>query len=88
MKIVIDIPEVLFDRVKNAQSVCDMHGTDIVNTFTCIQNATVLPKEHGDLIDRDTIQMSAEKFHSLGDLHTAQWIVDNAPIVIKSDRGE
>lgn len=77
MKIVIDIP----DELVNDHSI-------VAVDINYIKNGTVLPKGHGDLIDRNTIQMSAEKFHSLGDLYTAQWIVDDAPTVIEADKGE
>ena len=88
MKLVIDIPEkylssniidvTLFTGANN--TITDVNVEDEYAEFQ------VLPKGHGDLIDRSTVQMSAEKFHSLGDLHTARWIVDNAPTIIESDK--
>ena len=51
MKIVIDIPESVYRRLKAGD-------TNAGNTFhdaalASIINGTVLPKGHGDLIDRD-----------------------------------
>ena len=83
MKVVIDISE---NEYKFLQQ-CVKSGVGSKGD-KYIANGTVLPKEHGDLIDRDTVQMSAEKFHSLGDLYTAQWLVDIAPTVIEADKGE
>lgn len=82
MKIVIDIPDEIYKDIKNWK----IHNFDYRIPLSCILEGTVLPKGHGDLIDRNTVQMSAEKFHSLGDLHTAQWVVDNTPIVIPTDK--
>lgn len=81
MHIVIDIPEEEYLMYK--EWVAD-ECANIEQTI--IAEGTPLPKGHGDLIDRNTVQMSAEKFHSLGDLHTAQWVVDNAPAVIPADK--
>ena len=88
MKIVINIPE----KYLNSNIIDVTLFTGANNTITDINiedeyaEFQVLPKGHGDLIDRSTVQMSAEKFHSLGDLYTARWVVDNAQAVIPSDK--
>ena len=84
MQIVIDIPDGYVGVVMSNQR---MEGSAMDKLIRqAIIDGTPLPKGHGDLIDRNTVQMSAEKFHSLGDLHTAQWVVDNTPIVIPADK--
>ena len=40
MKYIIDIPEILLDRIKSAKCVPDMYGSDIVNTVICVRDAT------------------------------------------------
>ena len=63
MKIVIDIPEILLDRIKSAKCVPDMYGSDIANTVVCVRNSTPykdrpqwipcserLPEKHGRYI--------------------------------------
>ena len=80
MRIVIDIPDKKYNEIMSRRN----KGYTLEEY--AILKGTVLPKGHGDLIDRNTVQMSAEKFHSLGDLYTAQWLVDIAPIVIKADK--
>lgn len=79
MKIVIDIPKYNLDEVQNGSLACGI-------ILKAVKSGTVLPEGHGDLIDRNTVQMSAEKFHSLGDLYTAQWVVDTTPTVIPADK--
>lgn len=86
MQIVIDIPDGYVGVIASNQR---MEGCAMDKLIRqAIIDGTVLPKGHGDLIDRNTVQMSAEKFHSLGDLHTAQWVVNNTPVVIPADKGE
>lgn len=88
MKIVIDIPE----KYLNSNIIDVTLFTGANNTITDVNvedeyaEFQVLPKGHGDLIDRNTVQMSAEKFHSLGDLYTAQWVVETTPAVIPADK--
>lgn len=86
MKIVIDIPENVYKYLKQEWVKVPEDDSVINQIMHGILHGIVLPKGHGDLIGRNTVQMSAEKFHSLGDLHTAQWVVDNAPAVIPADK--
>lgn len=85
MQIVIDIPESRYEECLawRKKGKFNVHPLELA-----VANGISLPKGHGDLIDRNTIQMSAEKFHSLGDLYTAQWVVDTTPTVIPADKGE
>ena len=86
MKVVIDIPDEDYNVIlENAGFYIEKHW-GLPTVWSAIVNGTPLPKGYGDLIDRNTVQMSAEKFHSLGDLHTAQWVVDNTPTVIPADK--
>ena len=94
MQLVIDISEEQYALIRSRIALIreEMRkkgycNDDIVPVgWVAIADGTILPKGHGDLIDRITVQMSAEKFHSLGDLHTAQWELNNAPTVIPADK--
>lgn len=88
MKLVIDIPDDDYNVIlENSNFYIEKHW-GLPTVWDAIVSGTPLPKGHGDLIDRNTVQMSAEKFHSLGDLYTARWVVDIAPTVIPEDKGE
>ena len=51
MKVVVDIPEILLDRIKSAKCIPDMYGSDIVNTVVCVSNATPYEERpHGEWI--------------------------------------
>ena len=54
MKIVIDMPDFIYERLK-ADVNCRM-----VNLNSAIANGTPLPKGHGDLIDRDILLQNWE----------------------------
>lgn len=54
MQLVIDIPEILLDRIKSAKCVPDMYGSDIVNAVVCIRDG--IPYEErpcGEWINED-----------------------------------
>lgn len=48
MKLIIDIPDYNLDEVQNGSIACGV-------ILKAIKNGTVLPKGHGDLIDRQAI---------------------------------
>ena len=51
MKLVIDIPEILLDRIKSAKCVPDMYGSDIVNAVICVRDGTPYEERpHGEWI--------------------------------------
>ena len=52
MKIVINISKEVYARILKAKSVPELLGIDIVNTINAVKDGTLLPKGHGDLIDR------------------------------------
>ena len=50
MKLVIDIPEILLDRIKSAKCVPDMYGSDIVNAVICVRDGTPYEERpHGEM---------------------------------------
>ena len=84
MKIVIDIPEDDYNAIRDnikAYSLADM-------LFGAVQCGTVLPKGHGDLIDRDKLNLDYE-VSMTDDWKTAHEIancVKYAPTVIEADK--
>ena len=84
MKLIIDIPEKIIETLK----IDCLDFEAIHEVEMAIKDGTVLPKGHGDLIDRDTIHLGIEKFHSKGDWETANWEVQFAEVVIPADKKE
>lgn len=84
MKVVIDTNDDIKELLNSEDITERLLAID--NLIKAFKDGTVLPKGHGDLIDRDTIQINAEKFHCLGDLQTAQWEVYIAETVIPADK--
>lgn len=54
MKLIIDIPDGFYESV-NQYGVIDTFDKSLIEF--AIKNGTPLPKNHGDLIDRDTIEV-------------------------------
>lgn len=91
MKIVVDIPDEVYDRLKTLNS----HGMATGATMY-ILNGTPLPKGHGDLIDRDElanddricegISCSDCPFENFR-LHTCRMcnFVKSYPVIIEAD---
>ena len=56
MKIVIDIPEKVYSRLKTEYDKATPEvDTSIIYLMKSVIDGTVLPQEHGDLIDRDKL---------------------------------
>ena len=86
MKVVIDIPEDLYEFVLHKK----LMVMDLQEIENAIKNGTVLPKGHGDLIDRDTLNLDYE-VSMADDWKTAHEIancVKYAPTLIPADKGE
>ena len=87
MKIVIDIPDYNLDEVQNGSIACGM----ILNA---VKNGTILPKGHGDLIDRDFVvnilEREVEYAEDLARHRTLNYIldvvIDGAKTVIPADK--
>ena len=81
MKIVIDIPDFIYERLKEDVD-CGM-----VNLNSAIANGTPLPKEHGDLIDRDKLEKDTEwSEYEDGFISYSHGQIFNEPVVIPADR--
>ena len=72
MEIVIKISDQHYKRIMKAEN----SGYDLIDA---IQNGTVLPKGHGDLIDRDEL---SPKIHGVKSIVA----VSDAPAIVEADK--
>ena len=105
MKVVIDIPKEDYEKIIKITNAWRYTGTTIVGSaYHAIAKGTVLPKGHGDLIDRDDVKISYETslkqtlcnndkgidLSKYADIHCAEFneFIDKVPPVILADKGE
>ena len=101
MKIVIDIAEALLNENMISVDVFPAKGTiSDVNIFGRYADFVILPKGHGDLIDRNAL-LNGEHFIIKGNATVgdkdfgvqeidvfSRSAIENAPIIIEADKGE
>ena len=78
MKLVIDIPDEIYNFVISSGILCE--NELFQSLLLGVRYGTPLPKEHGDLVDRDTISVEE-------DVYFQNYII-HAPIVIPAERGD
>lgn len=83
MKIVIDIDEELYNRIRADSGVYVMDDILVENA---IYEGTPLPKGHGDLIDRDYVIAGYDNAYDSGE--SLIEVIYNAPTIIEADKGE
>ena len=85
MQIMIDIPEILFEKIQNRKA-------DKQTLETVIICGTSLPKGHGDLKDTDAIshELMDEYYGMISDsemkIYKIMRMLDNAPTIIEADK--
>ena len=88
MKIVIEIPEDFYAKVKD-NYVHDI-GDVVQIPIECIANGTLLPKGHGKIIDVDSVLKRfepKEKFkYWRTDLSGLKNVLNDAPAIIEADK--
>ena len=87
MKVVIDIPE---SRYEECLAWCKKGKFNVHPLELAVANGIPLPKGHGDLIDRDTLNLDYE-VSMADDWKTAHEIancVKYAPTVIPANKGD
>ena len=81
MKLIIDIPEEIYNDIKNDEWI---DTEPIHNMVNAIKNGTQLPKGHGRLIDENDLW-----FEDIDNIScVTQRDVENAPTIIEADEGE
>lgn len=107
MKLVIDIDEDLYAHIKNSCIVCEetLTGKTFLGAvYNAIANGKLLPKGHGDLIDRNELKkVYDERITYLYALNrkdnpsreakicATNWCsntIDELPTIIEADKGE
>ena len=90
MQIVIDINELDFEVIKEVNELGGEWKTDIAGKcMKAIAKGIPLPKEHGDLIDRDTLECDSEyDFYSDGYIAYSKSQIMSAQAIIKADKEE
>lgn len=94
MKIVIELPETLYENIKSilwislGRSNCKNILFKLVNV---VKNGTPLPKGHGDLVDRRELKKEVYRTTEWnGDVHRIIYeaSIDDAKPIIEADKGE
>ena len=82
-EIVIKIPEQVYHLITHGD-----HSNDTIAEclHNAVENGTPLPKGHGDLIDRNDIELVQENFINQCDYLEAQCDIENAPTIIEADK--
>ena len=85
MKIVIDIPKEMYQKIKETSRFISGRRSgkrfDYI-LFNAVNNGTPLPKEHGRLIDADVLVDGMEDNYEFCEA------VNATPTIIKAERGE
>lgn len=79
MKIVIDIPDIDYEHIKEYYEKND----DVEATYSYIYYDTILPKGHGDLIDRTEVIKSLFDYHN--GKKTIGQCIDDVPTIIEAE---
>lgn len=82
MKLIIDIPEELFEAYKGRSPRLGDEGMDMI--AQAIANGTPVPKGHGRLIDADALNFNADYNEPL----ISKLDFDCAPTIIEADNAE
>ena len=80
MKVIIDIPEYMYNDIKYREYVYPEHAEDLA---LYIIDGTPLPKGHGRLIDADAMQK-----YQIDTFGQRLLVIDTAPTIIEADKEE
>lgn len=87
MQIVIDIPDDDYMVLEKWFRLENLNGTLEQRLFCAVANGTVLPKGHGDLIDRSKLDTRERGNNSQRCMwRNIKQIIENTPIVVESDK--
>lgn len=83
-EIIIRLEDELYEQCKNTELTEENEGFDF-HIIKSVANGTVLPKGHGDLIERERLQ---EVFRRNVIGYAFKQLFDMAPTIIEADKGE
>ena len=92
MKIVINMPEVLYRIIQMRDNPSEINKKDYMLLREAIKNGTPLPKGHGALIDRDVLQRYIEQDKREAFTKHQVWLLasvhseSNVPVIIEADK--
>jgi len=81
MRLVINIPEKLYYKIKSF----NVTVSDNIPMANVINDGILLPKEYGNLIDRDNLLQTLNKEHIEYD-SDVNYFLCHAPIIIESNK--
>ena len=96
MQIVINIPEVFYEALKKTDTMVSgqRSGKTLMSViYSAVANGTPLPKNHGDLIDRDKLLNTLEELEWIrvncsideDNTNVLEDIIAEIPTIIKTD---
>lgn len=92
MQIVIDIPEIYYEALKEADVIISGQRsgkTLMYDICSIIANGTPLPKGHGDLIDtKDILYEDLECVDGNTYMVVHAPCIDNAKVIVTADKGD
>lgn len=92
MQVVIEIPETMVKDLLDLEADCDggMDVRPLELVIEAIKNGTLLPKEHGKLVDANEIAQMIEgaRVEHESSRTFAENIIRFAPTIIEADKGE
>ena len=91
MKLIIDIPEVFYEALRETDEIISgqRSGKTLMSViYNAVANGTPLPKGHGRLIDADEIQFENNEFDTYSDYSRAFDAIDGAETIIEADKAE
>lgn len=89
MQVVINIDDAIYKRTMVYKGEQFSDNDDLLGELiTAVNNGTPLPKGHGDLTDKDTINLDEEDFYDGSDYVRAIEAVIDAPTIIEADRSK
>lgn len=90
MQIVIDIPEDIYEHWRTMKSIIsEYHNYKeyMSKVHAAIADGIVLPKAHGDLIDRNTLECDTEyDSYTDGYIAYSKSQIMSAPVIIEADK--
>lgn len=86
-RVVIDIPDDNYKRIRELAEVNGLSNNLMGYSLLAIAHGTVLPKGHGDLIDRSKLDTRERGNNSQRCMwRNIKQIIENAPTVIEGDK--
>lgn len=87
-RVVIDIPDDEYKVILENSEYYKKQNWGSPTVWDAITNGIILPKEHGDLIDREVVYKEFDNADLPEDSKIGKLLIFGIPTVIPSDKGE